>query len=443
MKGKKIIASLLLITGMQTGWAQQKVVLHLSNNEKVEYNVLQVDSITFTEKNSMLRNTIWDFIEDYPLVSELKNYIITKNPSLLFYNKDYVPAKGGETWDMYLKCLNAQINETYPTYTMVMPTNEAWAKAKEMLEPLYIYPNRYEDKVMGDQGYAYIRNINNPDSLANLSMEMDIISPLVFKDDEQPADGSYLLTTHGDTLRSTATWDKNSIFNGWKERMSKSTCCVVPEWAYPREMYNPDFEVEIGDGSFYYKNNTSSYYKVGPETKAVRFNNSLFSGITDKYGRVGGDDFYYLAAPNPTANPHVEIKLEGGVTSGKYDIYVVMVPYWYKIIAEDGLSEDFLDQHYIDSISAMTKMSFITRIRYNNNAENGKDVLSQKSQTFEYDGTKVDTILVAEDFEFPYSYKNLRYSYPTLLIEGATRAAAAKNGFMYFLCIDRVILKRK
>ena len=206
MKGKKIIASILLMAGMQAGWAQ-KVVLHLSNNQRVEYNVLQVDSITFTEKNSMLRNTIWDFIEDYPLVSELKNYIITKNPSLLFYNKDYVPAKGGEAWDMYLKCLNAQINETSPTYTMVMPTNEAWAKAKEMLEPLYIYPNRYEDKVMGDQGYAYIRNINNPDSLANLSMEMDIISPLVFKDDEQPADGSYLLTTQPPGIRTASLTD--------------------------------------------------------------------------------------------------------------------------------------------------------------------------------------------------------------------------------------------
>ena len=216
MKSKKIIASMLLMAGMQAGWAQQKVVLHLSNNQRVEYNVLQVDSIPFTEKNSMLRNTIWDFIEDEPMVSELKNYIITKNPSLLFYNKDYVPAKGGETWDMYLKCLNAQINETSPTYTMVMPTNEAWAKAKEMLEPLYIYPDKYEDKVQGDQGYNKIRTINDPDSLANLSMEMDITSPLVFKEDEQPEDGSYLLTTHGETLRSTATWDKNSIFNGWK-----------------------------------------------------------------------------------------------------------------------------------------------------------------------------------------------------------------------------------
>ena len=88
-------------------------------------------------------------------------------------------------------------------------------------------------------------------------------------------------------------------------------------------------------------------------------------------------------------------------------------------------------------------MSFFTRIRYNNNADNGKDVLSQKSQTFEYDGTKVDTILVAEDFEFPYSYKNLRYSYPTLVLDGATRTATSKEGFLYSLCIDRVILKRK
>jgi hypothetical protein len=441
MKGKKIVASLLLMAGMQVGWAQ-KVVLHLSNNQKVEYNILQVDSITFTEKNPMLRSTLWDFIEDNPLVSELKNYIIAKNPSLLFYNKDYVPAKGGETWDMCLKCLNAQINETYPTYTMVMPTNEAWAKAKEMLKPLYIYPNKYEDKVMGDQGRTYIRTINNPDSLSDMSMEMDITSPLVFKEDEQPEDGSYLLTTHGDTLCSTATWDKNSIFNGWKEGMSKSTCYVVPEWAYPKELYNPDFEVEIGLEAFYYTAHTT-YYKAGPDSKAISFKNPLFSDITDKYGRVSGDKFYYLAAPGSSMNPHVEIKLEGGVASGKYDIYVVMVPYWYKMIAEEGISEDYLDQHYIDSISAQSKMSFTTQIRYNNNDENGKDALTKKSSVFEYDGAKVDTILVAEDFEFPYSYKNLRFSYPTLVLEGATKITSAKNGFLYSLCVDRVILKRK
>ena len=79
MKSKKIIASILLMAGMQAGWAQQKVVLHLSNNQRVEYNVLQVDSITFTEKSPMIRSTIWDFIMDEPMLSELMRSIISMN----------------------------------------------------------------------------------------------------------------------------------------------------------------------------------------------------------------------------------------------------------------------------------------------------------------------------------------------------------------------------
>jgi hypothetical protein len=88
-------------------------------------------------------------------------------------------------------------------------------------------------------------------------------------------------------------------------------------------------------------------------------------------------------------------------------------------------------------------MCFTGQLRYNNNAANGKDVTNKKSSIIEYDGTKVDTLMVFEDFEFPYSYKNLRYSYPTLILEGATKTASAKNGFIYPLYIDRVILKSK
>jgi hypothetical protein len=88
-------------------------------------------------------------------------------------------------------------------------------------------------------------------------------------------------------------------------------------------------------------------------------------------------------------------------------------------------------------------MSFTAQLRYNNNATNGKDVNSKKSEVIEYDGTKVDTIRVFEDFEFPYSYKNLRYSYPTLILNGATKATSVKKGFIYSLCIDRIILKSK
>ncbi len=63
--------------------------------------------------------------------------------------------------------------------------------------------------------------------------------------------------------------------------------------------------------------------------------------------------------------------------------------------------------------------------------------------TSTYEGKKVDTITVATDFEFPFSYKNMRFSYPTLIFEGATSKTDAKNGFVYDVVIDKIILRRK
>ena len=122
-----------------------------------------------------------------------------------------------------------------------------------------------------------------------------------------------------------------------------------------------------------------------------------------------------------------------------------MVPYWYSLVPnEDGIiKSDFYDEHYIDSIAAITKMSFTGQLRYNNNDSKGKDATTKKSAVIEYNSLKVDTLTVFEDFEFPYSYKNLTYSYPTLIIDGATKSASAKKGFIYHLYIDRVILKSK
>lgn len=132
------------------------------------------------------------------------------------------------------------------------------------------------------------------------------------------------------------------------------------------------------------------------------------------------------------------------VMSGKYDIMVVMVPYWYSLVSNENgtIADEFYDQKYIDSISAMTKMCFSAQVRYNNNTIK-KDEISKKTSVIEYDGSKVDTLMVFEDFEFPYSYKDLNYSYPTLILAGATRALTVKRGFIYALCIDRVILKSK
>ena len=447
MKVKGFIASLMMMMGWaQMGWAQ-RVILHLSNNQTVEYHVFEVDSITFKDARdnsggAYLIGNVWDYIQATMENSKLNTYIWDKRPNVMFYNKDYVPQKGGQDWDMYLKCLNAKIHEHDSAYAMVLLTDEAWERAKQKLAPLYKYPNRYEDKVMGDQDQALYRTIADPDSLANLSMEMDIASSLVFNLREQPKDGSYLVNTRGDTLRSTATWDKNSIFNGPRDDAGYGWCCLATEWAYPKEFYFPDVEVEIDAKSFY---NTSNplYYKAYPNSRTISYNTPIFSEIADNFGHVSNNDFFYLCEPGPTTNPHVEIKLTNNIMSGIYDIYVVMVPNWYRKLEDEEFARRMLyDQAFADSVSAVNKMTFTTQFRYNVNNGNGRDAINTKS-TFEYDGSKVDTIKVFENFVFPYSYKNLRYTYPTMILEGATKSKTYKQGFIYSLCIDRIILKSK
>ena len=92
---------------------------------------------------------------------------------------------------------------------------------------------------------------------------------------------------------------------------------------------------------------------------------------------------------------------------------------------------------------SFSKQSFTIQMRYNNNSTNGKDVTSRKSSVIAYEESMVDTLTILEDFDFPYSYKNIPNSYPTLILEGATKSSTAKQGFMYGLCIDKIILKSK
>jgi uncharacterized surface protein with fasciclin (FAS1) repeats len=406
---------------------------------------------------------------------------VYRTRNILFESFMYLPNSSPEKWDMCLECFGERINAEDSAFIMVMPTDEAWQKAKEKIKHLYKYPSIYEDKYeseAGENAQTIFRTIADPDSLTNMSINMDLTTPLVFNIHKQPkttsklweldefvankgATARYLLNTFGDTLRSTDTWDKTSIFNGNLVKMSNGYGYEATEWAFPRELYNPDLEVEIS-GSFYMMQNTSTYYKVGSGSRTIPFNNEKYSYIANKYGKVSRNNFYYLDPPGATANPHVEIRLAGNlpstsdivvrgqaaqVMSGKYDIMVVMVPYWYRMISDaEAISDDFYDQHYIDSIAALTQMSFTAKVRYCTNASNGKDTQSKQSSVVKYDGSKVDTLMVFEDFEFPYSYKNLRYSYPTLILDGATKSSgdtSSKKGFIYGMYIDRVILKSK
>ncbi len=415
----------------------------------------------------------------------------------LFGRSRYLPREGAEKCQMEEKCFghDAYLNNEDSIYVMVMPTDAAWSAAYQRLSEAYNYATTYDDKSKGDLNTtATIRGLD-PDSLKKMSLEMDLIAPLVFNIHKQPKRGEemwtlemfktfkgdggkpnspdeYLLNTFGDTLRNVGQWDKTSLFDGEPVEMSNGLAYEVNSWNFPKEYYTPDVEVEIENVGIFY-NTESTKYKVGVGSRRYSFSNEVYSDVTDIYGKVSNGNFYHLDAPGPTAAPKVEIKLRGNnpnayvpnaqVMSGKYDIQLVVVPRWYidivtaseiedRFFKKDTIVSEFdetdttfvptteIDTNYVKNLASINKFKFRTQISYNNDAAKDK---TSSWVTSTSDGLKVDTITIAEDFEFPYSYKNMRFTYPTLILEGYTGKNDAKNGFVYDLVLDKVILRRK
>lgn len=413
----------------------------------------------------------------------------------LFESKSYLPAEGAETWQMEEKGFGAAINNEDSVFIVVMPTDAAWNAAFEMLKESYKYATTYDDKSKGDLNTSATIKGLDPDSMQRMSIQMDLVAPLVFNIHKQPKRGedmwtlemfktfkgdsgrpgspdNYLLNTFGDTLRNVGDWNKTSLFDGEPIEMSNGLAFEVNSLNFPAEYFTPDVEVEIEHAGMFY-NTESAKHKIGPGSRRYSFSNEAFSDITDIFGKVSNGNFYHLDAPGPTSAPKTEIKLYGNnpnayvpnaqVMSGKYDIQMVVVPRWYVDIATASEIEDRfykldtlvneldetdttfvptteIDTNFVKSLAAVNQYKFRTQISFNNDAAKDK---TSSWVTSTYDGLKVDTITIAEDFEFPYSYKNMRFTYPTLILEGYTGKNDAKAGFVYDLVIDKIILKRK
>ncbi|MBQ7179905.1 MAG: hypothetical protein IJR87_01275 [Bacteroidaceae bacterium] len=391
----------------------------------------------------------------------------------LLRNSSYLPSVDADKWLMAWKGYSDNFMGEDSTFVMLLLTDAAWNATIEKLKPHYQYASTYEDMNKQEQqqkaSTVFFTNLN-PDSLQDMSLKMDITTPGLFNIHKQPKIGGvqtgtpwtiehfiqtkgqeaeYLLNTRYDTLRSIPTWNQTDLFNGELKEMSNGYAYLVNQWAFPKEFYFPDVEVEVGGSYMFYNHGVNGFWRGSGQT--VTFSNNTYSYIAEKYGRVSKNNYYRIAPEGSGVNLQGQLRLYGNfneaytpsaqVMSGKYDIYMVMVPDWYYNISRSGqLDSVYYDSAYVDSIAQKSKYKMKLQVKYNNGGS--KDATS-KQVTVEYDGMKVDTLLVMEDFEFPYSYKNIRYSYPLLIIQQGVSTTDIRRNYTRFMNFDRVILKSK
>ncbi len=358
-------------------------------------------------------------------------------------------------------------------FIMLLPTDAAWQKAYDKLKGLYNYANIYLDKDQVNTSGTKASSLQfipidksslNADSLLEKNLNMDLVSPLCFNLNVQPnaggqkgrwkmedfmaekgASAEYFLNTFGDTLRSDDNWDKSTLLDGVQVEVSNGIGIITDEWKFPHKFYKPDVIVEVGYRSLF---NTSE--KVGTAYN-VGFSNSTAKAWVDSTGRVSHDNFYYIYPPTATGNPKIEFSLvgtdgensESEVMSGKYDIGVVMVPNYYMISTDSILYTFGVNGNaaVVDGDTIPLKHKIQGILSYCDNK--GTKDATVTSELMDYSGEKVDTLWLFTDFQFPYSYKNLRKTYPSIQLTTKTSSTERKNGYSNDFCIDRIILRSK
>lgn len=422
--------------------------------------IIKNDTTYFSESNS---------IEGNPDINGNPTYVdsVYYTTNTMFFGNHRFPNETNT--DQYLtfdEGFGANIIAEDSTFIMLLPTNAAWMNARQKLEKYYNYAAKYADKEkMNLGGEAPARIVSNPDSLKEKSLNMDLASPLCFNLHYQPkADGNigrwnldeflaekgnsaeYFLNTFGDTLRSDTAWNKSSIFEGRQIETSNGVGIVKDEWDFPAKLYKPDLYIEVDYRSFY------NYSNATGTAEPKSFSNTKASAWVDSVGRVSEDNFYYIYPSSASGSPKFEFKLigtdgenfESEVMSGKYDIYVVMVPNFYMDSSDSiVLNLANVNAKIVEGDTIPVRHKIRATLSYCDGLASGKDA-TKKSETVDYDGTKVDTLLLFKDFEFKYSYKNLRQSYPTIEITTDTKAADRNTkGYSNAFCIDRFILRSK
>ncbi len=384
--------------------------------------------------------------------------------NLMFSYNANVSTSTPEKRHMSQKGFGASLSWESGKYIMVIPTDAAWTNTFEKLKKHYVYAESYIDRDKSTNKETVMRPSENPDSLTDLSVKMDIATPVVFDVEKQGkiggedgapwtlaqfvaskgAEAEYFLNSRGDTLRNIGDWDKTELFPGEPREMSNGYAYISDTWNLPKEYYFPDVEIKPYSYMF---NLFSETFKgsVSSET----FTNSQHPEIAAKFGKISKDQFVIMK-PDGSTKPEGNLILRGNydlaynsnakVMSGKYDIYMVLVPYWYKDIIDKNNDSLYLDSAYVDSVASLCMNKIKLQVVYDNGTKAGG---KSKSIKIDWDARKVDTVLVIPDMEFPYSYQNLEHSYPVMSIVSDASNTDVKKGYIRELCIDRVILKSK
>ena len=333
--------------------------------------------------------------------------------------------------DLYLR-YNAYINREDSNYSMIVPTNEAWIKAKNQILQYYNYRPSFEfmentstdsEKKLVTINLADVKYLQ--DSIVNLMLTGYLFYNNNLYDNKKLGNLKTGETLRCDSLYGTTrskifSEDAARLFEG-STRVDKSNGVAFITDSlrlFPWTVWNPELILEAENTAY-----QSSWVNVatGPQRVSI----PLGTQNPEVTGRLSKNSYVEVQPLNSSTNPGIVFYLPG-VRSTTYSVYIVMVP------------------ANIDSPSRETKPNrFNVSMGYAQ--ENGKNKDSDRSWTvetyFSNDSTQIDTVYIG-DFTFPMAYVGTGNYYPYMRINSMV-PSRERAKYDRTLRIDCVILRPK
>lgn len=374
-------------------------------------------------------DSVSNFFHSYD-VKKLSEYKSVQGPTV---NGEitYLDSIFDEHNDLYNR-YNAYINREDSNYSMIVPTNEAWIKAKAKITEYFHYLPSFEfmeNTSTGSDKKKVTVNIKDVKYLQDSIVNLMLTGYLFYNNNLYDNKKLNTLKTgetlscdslYGTTRAKLFSEDAARLFEN-TQRVDKSNGAI---WVtdslrmFPWTVWNPELIIQAENSNI-----QSSYVNVADMPERVYV--APGTQNPDVTGHISNNSYIEIQPISSSTNPGIVFYLPG-VRSTTYSMYIVVVP---AIITsanrENKPNRISVSLGYADASGK--------------NEDNDRKWTLES--TFSNDTTKIDTIYLG-DFTFPMAYIGTGSYYPYMRVNSSVTSRERQN-FDRTLRIDCIILRPK
>lgn len=400
------------------------------------------------ESQSPFLPNLREVLQLYPSLSKIYEYMESRD-TVVFSESASTPGTTVEGKVHYVDSVFYKYNKVYPSIAenedslcaAIIPSNQAWEEAIAKISPYYNYKSRYAYHLAEDGKYSL--DTIKADSVKEAMTINAIVNNMFYSLHEQPSFDveNASVSTVGDFFRSCDSLMSVNYYSNtdryhqhapecWELAEGKDPIEVSNGYAFitdhfnftPSKAWQYDVEVEAEDS--WYIDTNSNFTKNTSTINPTGITQTVSEGTVNPnvIGKVSGSKFREVSPRTNNAKLWISYNLPS-ILSGTYDIYVVMLP------------ENITD-------SLLTKVRS-TKFKARITPEMNDYAVAQNQVTSEDFITTpgaIDTILLFENYKFPYAYAGLPNAKPCITLMGNHQSAINQCST---LRIDKFILKAK